>query len=81
MFFEMHELSHEFPEYKEHIHVLKAKNVHFSRLYTQYNDITERISHMEKEIEWVHDILMEQTKKERLALKEQLFAMLKLQAA
>ena len=81
MFNETHELSHEFPEYKEQIRVLKAENAHFLKLYTQYNDVTARVSRMEKEIEPVSDVLMEQTKKERLALKDQLFAMLKAQAA
>ena len=81
MFNETHELAHEFPEFKEQIHTLKAENAHFMKLYNAYQDVTERVSRMEKEIETVSDVVMEVAKKERLALKDQLFAMLKEQAA
>jgi len=81
MFNETHELVHEFPEMKERIRDLKAGNAHFAKLYNEYHAVTERVSRMEKEVETVSDVVMEQAKKERLSLKDQLFAMLKDEAA
>lgn len=81
MFNETHELAHEFPEFKERIHTLKAENAHFTKLYNEYHAVTERVSRMEKEIETVSDAVMETAKKERLALKDKLFAMLNDKAA
>jgi hypothetical protein len=81
MFNETHELVHEFPEMKDRIRELKAENAHFAKLYNEYHAVTERVSRMEKEVETVSDTVMEQAKKERLALKDQLFAMLKDEAA
>ena len=36
---EQHDLNHEFPEYREQIHVLKMSNGHFARLFDEYHDV------------------------------------------
>lgn len=81
MFNETHELVHEFPEYKERIALLKAENAHFAKLYHEYNAVTARASRIENDLEPATDAVLEQVKKERLALKDTLFHMLKEQAA
>ncbi len=81
MFNETHELVHEFPEYKERISQLKQEDAHFAKLYKEYTAVTEQVSRMEDELETVSDVVMENAKKERLKLKDALFAILKKQAA
>ena len=81
MFNETHELAHEFPELKDKISQMKQENAHFTKLYHEYEAVTARVSRMEKEVETVSDAVMEVAKKERLELKDQLFAMLNAQAA
>ena len=77
MFGENHDLHHEFPEYKEKIHELKMNNAHFQRLFKEYDEIVHQITRVEQEIETPSDDVIEEMKKQRLHLKDQLFAMLK----
>jgi len=71
-----HSLMQELPEYKDKIHELKMNNAHFARLYDEYHEIDKTVQRFEMEIETPSDEVMEQYKKQRLALKDQLFAML-----
>ena len=77
MFNETHDLAHEFPEYKEQIHKLKIQDAHFARLFEEYHQITKKLARIAQEIEAVSDAVTEDFKKKRLALKDQLFSMLK----
>ncbi|GAA0419377.1 DUF465 domain-containing protein [Cocleimonas flava] len=77
MFGENHDLHHEFPEYKEKIHELKMNDAHFQRLFKEYDEIVHQITRVEQEIETPSDDVIEEMKKQRLHLKDQLFAMLK----
>lgn len=77
MFNEHHDLAHEFPEYKEQIHRLKATNAHFARLFEEYHEVTKQLGRIAQEIEAVSDRVAEDCKKKRLALKDELFSMLK----
>jgi uncharacterized protein YdcH (DUF465 family) len=77
MFGEHHHLVKEFPEYKDQIHELKTSNAHFSKLYGEYNDLDNNIYRIEEGIENVADDYLETLKKQRLALKDELLAMLK----
>jgi len=74
---ETHELAHEFPEYKEAIHNLKTTNTHFARLFDEYHKVTREVSRIVQDIETVSDEVAESLKKKRLALKDELFSMLK----
>jgi len=78
---ETHELATEFPEYKEKIHLLKARDTHFARLFDEYHEATREILRIAQEIETVSDVHAETVKKKRLQLKDELFAMLKKGAA
>jgi len=77
MFNETHKLAEEFPEHKDTIHRLKMSNAHFAKLFEEYHNVTAEVSRIEQEIETVSDDVTEKLKKKRLALKDEIFAMLK----
>lgn len=66
-----------FPEYRELISRLKNSDAHFTRLFDKHNDMDQRIKNMEARIvsAAIHEI--EQLKKEKLQLKDQIYAHLK----
>ncbi|MFZ5467668.1 MAG: YdcH family protein [Pseudomonadota bacterium] len=71
-----HDLAHEFPEHKERIHQLKMDDAHFAKLFDEYNDLTNRIEVLENNEVPVADESLEDLKKQRLTLKDELYAML-----
>ena len=77
MFGEHHHLVSELPEYKDQIHDLKTGNARFSRLYELYNDLDNNIYRIEEGIETTADDYLENLKKQRLSLKDELFSMVK----
>ncbi len=70
---EKHDLIHELPEHRERIHELKTQNNHFSRLFDEYHDVNHEIRRIEMEIEPTSDVYLEERKKQRLLLKDQLY--------
>lgn len=81
MFNEKHDLIHELPEHKELIHVLKMKNAHFARLFDEYHDADHEVRRIETGVESTADEYLEQRKKQRLSLKDQLFEMIQKEIA
>ena len=67
----------EFPEHKDKIHDLKVNNSHFRRLAFEYEGIDKAIVRAEQGIEILGDDYLDSLKKERLALKDLLFGMLR----
>ncbi len=76
MSIENHSLSHEFPELKERIHALKTSDRHFARRFDEYNDLDREVRRLEDEGSPRTDETMEDLKKKRLALKDELYQML-----
>ena len=76
MFGEKHDLIHELPEHKERIHQLKVSDEHFAKLFDEYHDLDHQILRMEEGIETPSDEVLEELKKKRLYLKDQLFSMI-----
>lgn len=74
---EKHDLVHEFPEYREKITTLKTNDNHFARLFDEYDDVTHAVYRAETEVESTTDEHLEEMKKQRLFLKDQLFEILK----
>ena len=74
---EKHDLIHELPEYKERIHDLKTTNRHFASQFEKYHEIDHAVLRVEGGIENTSDEYLESLKKKRLALKDELFAMIK----
>ena len=74
---EHHDLLHELPEYKDKIHEMKVSNAHFAKLFDQYHEVDHEVRRIEQGIETPADDYAEEVKKKRLALKDELFKMLK----
>lgn len=72
-----HDLAHELPEFRDAIHELKTNNAHFRKLFEAYDAATKEIEHMEERGSNVSDIQAEKMKKNRLALKDELFLILR----
>lgn len=77
MQYEHHGLVHEFPEYREKIHNLKMNDVHFRTLFDKYHELDREVFRVENNIEPRSDATLEDLKKRRLSLKDELFQMLK----
>lgn len=74
---EKHDLIHEFPEYKDRIRQLKMTNRHFAAMFEKYHDTDHAVLRVEEGVENTSDDYLEGLKKQRLALKDELFAMIK----
>ena len=74
---EKHDLLHELPEYRSLIHDLKLGDRHFSKLFDKYHQLDHEVHRFETGVENCEDAHLDERKKMRLALKDQLLAMLK----
>lgn len=77
MSIEKHDLVHELPEYRERIHELKVSDHHFARLFEEYHELDHEIHRIEEGVETPADDYLEEQKKKRLSLKDQLLVILK----
>jgi uncharacterized protein YdcH (DUF465 family) len=66
-----------FPEYRDLITKLKGHDVHFTRLFDKHNELDQLIKNKEAHIEPGTQVEIEQLKKEKLALKDQLYTILR----
>jgi uncharacterized protein len=71
-----HELSEEFPEQIDRIHALKQSSTHFAKLAEAYREINRMIHRAETLIEPVDGMVEENMRKQRLYLKDQIYAMI-----
>lgn len=76
MLSDYHDLAHEHPEYKDQIHDLKTSNAHFAKLFNQYHEVNKEILRVEKGVEAASDERLEDIKKQRLFLKDEMMQML-----
>ena len=76
MTIEHHNLINEFPEYKDKIHDLKMNNRHFQHLSHDYHELDKKIRQSEVEANVVCDETLEDYKKQRLHLKDELLKLL-----
>ena len=74
---EKHDLIHELPEHRETIHNLKMTNNHFARLFKEYHEVDHEIHRIETGEETPSDDYVEEKKKQRLNLKDNLLRMIK----
>jgi uncharacterized protein YdcH (DUF465 family) len=67
-----------FPEYRDLISKLKTSDTHFSRIFDEHNELDQKIINLEKDpvasVSQEQDI--EALKKQKLALKDELFKIL-----
>ena len=69
---EKHDLIHEFPELKDKIHELKVSNHHFRRLFDEYHEVDHEIHRIESGAENTSDEILNELRKKRLHLKDEL---------
>jgi uncharacterized protein YdcH (DUF465 family) len=71
-----HELAEEFPDAVEKMRELKMNNAHFARLFDEYHDVNRSIHRAETNIEPTDDFHMEDMRKQRMRLKDEIYGML-----
>ena len=74
---EKHDLIHELPEYREDIHNLKMTDKHFARLFKEYHEIDHEVRRIETGKETTSDDYLDEKKKKRLHLKDNLLEIIK----
>mgnify|MGYP000692888165 CR=1 FL=1 len=72
-----HSLFNDFPESRDLIHKMKLEDEEFSRKAAQYHDLDHRVRGLEKCSVPTSDQIFEQLKRERMQLKDELYARIK----
>ncbi len=72
-----HDIVSEFPEFKDKIHALKTSHPHFAKLYDNYDALNHTIAKVETGGAVMTDEALEEEKKKRLLLKDEIYDMLK----
>ena len=65
-----------FPEFRDLISKLKTEDAHFARLFDKHNELDQKIKNFESGIEIATGSEIEVLKKEKLAIKDELYAIL-----
>jgi uncharacterized protein YdcH (DUF465 family) len=76
MHIDHHPLAAEFPGYKDKIHELKHDSARFTRLFGDYEQVDKAVVRLENQVETASDEELEQLKKTRLALKDELYRLI-----
>lgn len=71
-----HELHLEFPDMRDAISGLKNANSHFAALFARYNRLTGKVENLEEQDVPVADFTMEDMKKQRVKLKDEIYMLL-----
>ena len=66
-----------FPEYRDLITKLKHQDHHFTHLFDKHNELDQKIQNMESQIQPGSHEEIENLKKEKLRLKDDIYAYLK----
>ena len=72
-----HDLAHEFPEYLQKMHSLKASDPRFVSLFTRYDADNHAITKYEQGVGAISDEALEDLKKRRLKTKDEIYQILK----
>ena len=70
-----HELAEEFPNQHAKLHELKVNDAHFNKLSDEYHRVNREIHRYEAGVEATSDFHLEDLKKKRLHLIDQISAM------
>lgn len=71
-----HELANDFPEHADRISALRQSDAHFARLAEEYHTINRAVHRAETNIEPASDLDIIEMRKERMALKDRIYAAL-----
>lgn len=72
-----HELAEDFPEFVEKMHELRKTDNHFTKMSDDYHQLNRDVNRAETDVEPTSDENLATMRKERIALKDQIFAYLK----
>ncbi|QPM91900.1 YdcH family protein [Pseudooceanicola algae] len=73
-----HQLHDEFPQFAQALHDLKTQDAHFARLAEEYQEVNGQIHRAETDVTPISDAAMTDLRKRRGALRDQIFAALKM---
>jgi Uncharacterized protein conserved in bacteria len=71
-----HQLAEEFPEHVSTMQRLKQEDAHFARLCEEYHEVNKAIHLAETNLEPTDDFHMEDMRKQRMRLKDEIYALL-----
>lgn len=71
-----HELHEEFPDHAEKLSALKTSDAHFAKLADEYHEINRAVHRAETNVEPTDDLHMAEMRKQRAALKDEIYRML-----
>jgi uncharacterized protein YdcH (DUF465 family) len=71
-----HKLPEEFPEHADLMHDLLGKDAHFVKLYDDYNTANDAVHLAESDIQPTSDDHMSDLRKQRMLIKDQVYAYL-----
>lgn len=71
-----HGLLADFPDMRDAIEALQAHNAHFARLAASYGRLTGKVENLEEHDMPVADFTLEDMKKQRVKLKDEIYHML-----
>lgn len=71
-----HELHEEFPELAERITALKTSDAHFAKLANDYHEVNRAVHRAETNVEPTDDLNEAQMRKQRAALKDEIYKIL-----
>lgn len=71
-----HELAADFPEHAEKIQALKVSDAHFAKLFDAYHEVNRQVHRAETDVEPTGDEEIEAMRRERVKLKDELYALL-----
>lgn len=74
-----HELHEEFPAHADRISTLKQVDAHFARMADEYHQLNRQIHRAETNVEPMEDLAMIDLRKQRAALKDNIYAALRTQ--
>ena len=66
-----------FPEFRDQIAQLRANDRHFTRLFDKHNELDHQVKNLEDKHSPAYEAEIENLKKEKLALKGELYEILK----
>lgn len=77
MSMQRHPLTDLFPNKENVIHELKMSDAHFARLYEQFDEVEKELHRIDEQIETPSDEYIENVKKKRLQLEDELGEMIR----
>lgn len=71
-----HDLYNEFPDMRDAINAMKAGSGHFAGLFARYDRLTGKVENLEEHDMPVADFTLEDMKKARVKLKDEIYQLL-----